>query len=61
MVDNKIHKYKGYKIQNIPYYSEPRWFIFKDDMTKLKAIPERTLRKCKEYLDFYVENIAEGK
>jgi len=54
---NKIHKYKGYLIQNMLYHGEPKWFVLRGDMTKLKAIPERTIKQCKEYIDFYVENI----
>jgi len=53
-VDYKIYDYKGYKIQNSPYGSEPRWFIYNTDMTRFKGYPEKTLKRCKEYIDGYL-------
>lgn len=48
---DKIHEYKGFKIQNSPYLSEARWFIYNEDMTKVKTYPKKTLRECKEFID----------
>ena len=54
MKAHKIHEYKGYKIQNVPYMSEsePRWFVRDKDMKIIKYIyPQRTLRNAKKEID----------
>ncbi len=47
----KIHEYKGYKIQNIPYGSEPRWFIYNSEMIRVDTYPKNKLRDAKEWID----------
>ncbi len=48
----KIHEYRGFKIENHPYKSEPRWFIYTLDMVRVeKVYPKGSLRECKEFID----------
>lgn len=56
MKENKIYEYKGFKIRNSPYGSEPRWFIFNGDMSQFRNYPEKTLKACKKIVDNYWEN-----
>ena len=51
MKDYKIYEYKGYKIQNSPYKSESRWFIYDSSMILTKTYPKGTLKEAKEYID----------
>lgn len=55
---SKQHLYKGKLIENIPYRSEPRWFIFEEDgktrakyKSGIEIYPCGTLKECKELLD----------
>ena len=52
----RVHEYKGFKIVNTPYKSEPRWFVYTEDMERVKKIyPKGTLRECRECIDVLVE------
>lgn len=52
MKDYKIHDYKGFKIQNCPFGSEPRYFIFNNDMQRQKHFfPKKTLKEAKTAVD----------
>lgn len=49
---SKIYDYQGFKIQNLPYGNEPRWFIFDENMKQIKFIsPCRTLKNAKKEID----------
>lgn len=48
---NKIHDYKDFKIQNSPYNSEPRWFIFDKNMKRIDTYPKKKLKDAKLYID----------
>lgn len=53
---NKVHDYKGYKIQNSLYGSEVRWFIYDKEMDKIKTHPKKTLKEAKEWIDEWLKN-----
>lgn len=55
MKEYKIYDYKGYKIQNSPYGSEVRWFIFDINMNNIKTYPKATLKEAKEYVDAIIK------
>lgn len=50
----KVHEYKGFTIQNVPYHSEPRWFV-KNEKYNVKVSPFSTLRDAKEFIDGYLQ------
>jgi len=54
---NKIYEYQGFKIQNLPYGSEARWFIFNENMERIKYIsPCKTLKDAKKEIDIINKN-----
>ena len=54
---NKIYEYQGFKIQNSPYGSEARWFIFDKNMERIKYIsPCKTLKDAKMEVDVINKN-----
>ena len=49
---SRIYDYKGFKIKNVPYGNEPRWFVYDEDMTRIKLIyPCGTLKEAKKGID----------
>jgi len=50
-------EYKGKIIKNIPYNSEPRWFVFEQNGEKTRDYPFGTLKEAKQCVDYITREV----